>query len=225
METLRVSIPRELELLFKEYDDVKADNIRLAAELREMQESHKMLSSVSLIVAANKEIHKLNTEVAILKRRVTHYQTMCKSVRPNTDDDTVSIPTPDVNALSVKEVDADKDHIEDAIAPTRQVDTKEASDSSQPTDDAHDAIKSRSSITPIPQASDVDDGSATDEEVDDGSATDEEVEVIEQEILGDIYFVSDDENKIIYERILEDGEYEIGDEVGVIGEDGSPVWN
>jgi hypothetical protein len=42
----------------------------------------------------------------------------------------------------------------------------------------------------------------------------DECEVIEKNIHGKLYFVSDDDERIIYERIYLDGEWEIGDDIG-----------
>ena len=48
---------------------------------------------------------------------------------------------------------------------------------------------------------------------------------METTIDGTVYFISDDDSKIIYERVLEDDEYEIGDEIGYINNDGNVIWH
>ena len=189
MDALRVSIPRDIELLVKEYETMNAENARLRSELTELEESHKMLSSVSLIVAANKEIHKLNTEVAILKRRVVHYQNLSKT-------DTVVLEEDDTAKGSIllrAPYEEQSTSLETELVP----------------DDGNIAVTSEDN-------GDVDRDDASDNE---------EVEVVEQVIQGETYFVSDDKHKIIYKRVFEDDDYEIGDEIGYVDKDGTPVWS
>lgn len=195
MDALRVSIPRDIELLVKEYETVNAENARLRNELNELEESHKMLSSVSLIVAANKEIHKLNTEVAILKRRVVHYQNLCKTDTVVLEEDdtakgSIIMRTPyEETQLTTLETELVEDNANRMVA-------------SEDEDHATESMVAKNS-----------------------DDDDDEIEVVEQVIQGETYFVSDDKHKIIYKRVFEDDDYDIGDEIGFIGKDGIPVWS
>jgi hypothetical protein len=158
MNSLRISISSDFQLLLSEFDRLQRENTGLKLDYTELEETHQRFSKVSLLVAANKEIHKLNNDVTILKKQVIHYKELATAKVAESNLTTTSVLTPlEKDILSYE--------------------------------------------------------------------SEEEVDVIEMDIEGDIYFISDDASKIIYERVKADDDYDIGVEMGYISMLGEIIWS
>jgi predicted RNase H-like nuclease (RuvC/YqgF family) len=175
----------------KENTDLKSENKHLLKKINELEDNYKCFTNVSLIVSAKNENEKLKSEMFLLNKKVKSLMKEQSFAYNDKDNDKekvkVEMKEDKVEIKKDKEIKEDKVEIKED-----KVEIKE---------DKVEIKKDKVEIVQVEYESD----------------SDSCCEVVEEEIDGVIYFVSENgSSRLIYERNWVDGDWDVGDEIGKI---------
>lgn len=209
------------------YQSSMEEQERLKATIVDLEEQNRSFMNVSLIIATKNENIRLQNEIQLLTKRLKYYE----NTRPHMNRQTTVEATSDIE----KKVQSASN--EATFIPKQTVQHVVSNESIEETTDCDDSkqkeigdTKEIDHATPIETCEqDVEDIDEEEEEKDEEEEEEEkdeeeeEVSVVEKIINGETYFVSDDEHMIVYERVYEEDDWEIGDEIGFAYHDESNV--
>ena len=172
------------------YQHSMEEQERLRAVIADLEDQNKSFMNVSLIIATKNENIRLQNEIQLLTKRLKYYE----NTRPHMNRLDHSSDVSDDIEKKVQSVTIEEVFIR------RQNDNKSCNNVMDYDDNKNDESPEEGDDQP---ATDV---VENDEE--------EEISVVERLIEGTTYFVSDDEHMLVYERVYEDDDWEIGEEIG-----------
>ena len=184
-------------------------------KIHELEEYNKSFTTVSLIVAAKNENTVLSNELALLKKRLKYYEnkTMLSkqenNINKNEDQFIVKTDHSEkTNQQPHKEqVEEDEDEEEEEVEEEDDDDEDdEDEEEEEQVEEEEEQEKVEEEKVEEEEVDDDDDDEEEDEE------DEEDEEVYEETIDGKTYFVS--ETDIVYDRIWNNDEWDIGDVIG-----------
>lgn len=202
--TLRDHLGQVMNLYKKSLNEQE----RLKATIADLEDQNKSFMNVSLIVATKNENSRLQNELQLLSKRIKYYETTNNSrPPPPTEHTTTSSGSADIEQ-KIRHLTSDETFIPKASTPPPKEETVE---------DVGDEDEKREVVEEDVNDDEEDKEEVVEEDVNGDEEEDddeEEINVTEQTIGGKLYFVSDDDDRIVYAREFVDGDWEVGDEIG-----------
>lgn len=196
---------KHIRCLTEQYQHSIDEQERLKAVIADLEEQNKSFMNVSLIIATKNENIRLQNEIQLLMKRLKHYENTRPHMNRLEHPDGSNEIEKKVQSATIEEVfihrKHDNNNNEESCAP-KQKEVEEVEE-----DDNCSSITN----TVVESHEEHNDEHADEPDDDDDE---EEISVVEKLIEGTTYFVSDDEHMLVYERVYEDDDWEIGEEIG-----------
>ena len=183
--------------LTEQYQHSIDEQERLKAVIADLEEQNKSFMNVSLIIATKNENIRLQNEIQLLMKRLKHYENTRSHMNRVEHSDGSNEIEKKVQSATIEEV---------FIQRKNNKNNNEAN-CAHKQNEVEDDYDNHYSITDVESHAEHNDEHADEPE-------EEEISVVEKLIEGTTYFVSDDEHMLVYERVYEDDDWEIGEEIG-----------
>ena len=161
-------------------------------KIRELEEYNKSFTTVSLIVAAKNENAVLSNELCLLKKRLKYYEEQLAFYKQHHEEEKKEIQQRRESETKDTKLQEEKDTLEEQEEEEDKVEMNEQ-------EEEEDEVVEDEEVE-----------EEEDEVVEDEEEVDEEVD--EETIDGKVYFVSNSD--VVYERIWNDDDWDIGDVIG-----------
>lgn len=195
----------------EEFELLKIENNDLKKEIIELKEQNESFMSVSLIVATKNENQRLLNELNLLNKRLQYYE---KKTQQYTPELKRNVETSEMDTS----YNFDKHLLEETAHEVTVTYKHNLSDNCTQVNDIssqkNDENENRDEYSPNNSIAKQECQECEEEDCEE-EEDEEEVNVIEKKIEGKMYYVSDDDNMIIYEKLPNE---EIGDEIGQLVE-------
>lgn len=185
---------KQVKSICEMYQNSVKEQERLRAMIADLEEQNKSFMNVSLIIATKNENIRLQNEIQLLTKRLKYYE----NTRPH------------MNRLEHSSISNDIEKKVQSVT-IEEVFIRRQNDNTNDKVEEHDNNKNNKNDNGQEKH---DNHLASDLVETDTDHEEEEISVVERVVEGTTYFVSDDECMIVYERVYEDNDWEIGEEIG-----------